>query len=222
MKLFIFLMCCFTFSLSANSFAQQEKVNLDLQGVSIKTLFSEIQRQTNLHFIFNTEQTELLNKLTVKAKEESVKSVLDRVFEGTGFTYTFRDNIIMVRFEGKNPVQQANNEMEIRGVVKDKNGDPLPGVTVLIVGTQLGTATGIDGDFLLRVPERDSVRLRFSFVGMKTKDIPYKKNQPALVVVLEEEAESIGEIVVTGYQQIEKRNFKSSVVKVKTSEIKTN
>lgn len=68
MKLFIFLMCCFTFSLSANSFAQQEKVNLDLQGVSIKTLFSEIQRQTNLHFIFNTEQTEQLNKLTVKQK----------------------------------------------------------------------------------------------------------------------------------------------------------
>ena len=48
MKLFIFLMCCFTFSLSANSFAQQEKVNLDLQGVSIKTLFSEIQRQTTV------------------------------------------------------------------------------------------------------------------------------------------------------------------------------
>ena len=221
MKLFIFLMCCFTFSLSANSFAQQEKVNLDLQGVSIKTLFSEIQRQTNLHFIFNTEQTEQLNKLTVKAKEESVKSVLDRVFEGTGFTYTFRDNIIMVRFEGKNSVQQANKEMEIRGVVKDKSGEPLPGVTVLIVGTQLGTATGMDGDFLLRVPEQDSVRLRFSFVGMKTKDVPYKKNQPALVVVLEEEAESIGEIVVTGYQQIEKRNLTSSVVTVKTSELKT-
>ena len=221
MKLFIFLMCCFTFSLSANSFAQQEKVNLDLQGVSIKTLFSEIQRQTNLHFIFNTEQTEQLNKLTVKAKEESVKSVLDRVFEGTGFTYTFRDNIIMVRFEGKNSVQQANKEMEIRGVVKDKSGEPLPGVTVLIVGTQLGTATGMDGDFLLRVPEQDSVRLRFSFVGMKTKDVPYKKNQPALVVVLEEEAESIGEIVVTGYQQIEKRNLTSSVVTVKTSELQT-
>ena len=221
MKLFIFLMCCFTFSLSANSFAQQEKVNLDLQGVSIKTLFSEIQHQTNLHFIFNTEQTEQLNKLTVKAKEESVKSVLDRVFEGTGFTYTFRDNIIMVRFEGKNPVQQANKEMEIRGVVKDKSGEPLPGVTVLIVGTQLGTATGMDGDFLLRVPEQDSVRLRFSFVGMKTKDVPYKRNQLALVVVLEEEAESIGEIVVTGYQQIEKRNLTSSVVTVKTSELKT-
>ena len=82
MKLFVFFMCCFTFSLSANSFAQQEKVNLDLREVSVKTLFSEIQRQTNLHFIFNTEQTARLNKLTVKAKDETVKSVLDRVFAG--------------------------------------------------------------------------------------------------------------------------------------------
>lgn len=221
MKLFVFLMCCFTFSLSANSFAQQEKVNLDLREVSVKTLFSEIQRQTNLHFIFNTEQTARLNKLTVEAKDETVKSVLDRVFAGTGFTYTFRDDIIMVRFVGEEPVRQANKEMEIRGVVKDKTGEPLPGVTVLIVGTQLGTATGVDGDFLLRVPERDSVMLQFSFVGMKTKDVSFRKGQKPLVVVLDEEAESLGEIVVTGYQQIEKRNLTSSVVTVKTSDLKT-
>ena len=140
MKLFIFLMCCFTFSLSANSFAQQEKVNLDLRDVSIKTLFSEIQRQTKLHFIFSSEQANRLDKLTVKATDETVKSVLDRIFEGTGFTYTFRDDIIMVRFEGEKTVRQAEKEMEIRGVVKDKNGEPLPGVTVLVGGTTLGTA----------------------------------------------------------------------------------
>ena len=87
MKLFIFLMCCFTFSLSANSFAQQEKVNLDLRDVSIKTLFSEIQRQTKLHFIFSSEQANRLDKLTVKATDETVKSVLDRIFEGTGYLY---------------------------------------------------------------------------------------------------------------------------------------
>lgn len=221
MKLFTFLMCCFTFSLSANSFAQQEKVNLDLKNVSIKTLFGEIQRQTNLHFIFNTEQAALMDKLTVKAKNEAVKSVLDRIFSGTGFTYTFRDKIIMVRFQGKATAQQQQKEMEIRGVVKDKVGEPMPGVTVLIVGTQLGTATGINGDFLLRVPEQDSVTLRFSFVGMKTKDVRFKRGQQALVVVMDEETESIGEIVVTGYQQIEKRNLTSSVVTVKTSELKT-
>ncbi|AZS29646.1 SusC/RagA family TonB-linked outer membrane protein [Butyricimonas faecalis] len=221
MKLFMILMCCFTFSLSANSFAQQEKVNLDLRDVSIKTLFSEIQRQTKLHFIFSSEQANRLDKLTVKATDETVKSVLDRIFEGTGFSYTFRDDIIMVRFEGEQAAQQVKKEMEIRGVVKDKNGDPLPGVTVLVGGTTLGTATDGKGEFLLKVPEQESVALHFSFVGMKTQELVFKKGQQPLTVVMEEDSESIEEIVVTGYQQIEKRNLTSSVVTVKTSELQT-
>ena len=221
MKLFMILMCCFTFSLSANSFAQQERVNLDLRDVSIKTLFSEIQRQTKLHFIFSNEQANRLDKLTVKATDETVKSVLDRIFEGTGFTYTFRDDIIMVRFEGEKTVRQAEKEMEIRGVVKDKNGEPLPGVTVLVGGTTLGTATDAKGEFLLKVPERESVALHFSFVGMKTRELVFKKGQKPLTVVMEEDSENIEEIVVTGYQQIEKRNLTSSVVTVKTSELQT-
>ena len=221
MKLFMILMCCFTFSLSANSFAQQEKVNLDLRDVSIKTLFSEIQRQTKLHFIFSSEQANRLDKLTVKATDETVKSVLDRIFEGTGFSYTFRDDIIMVRFEGEQAAQQVKKEMEIRGVVKDKNGDPLPGVTVLVGGTTLGTATDGKGEFLLKVPEQESVALHFSFVGMKMRELVFKKGQQPLTVVMEEDSESIEEIVVTGYQQIEKRNLTSSVVTVKTSELQT-
>ena len=221
MKLFMILMCCFTFSLSANSFAQQEKVNLDLRDVSIKTLFNEIQRQTKLHFIFSSEQANRLDKLTVKATDETVKSVLDRIFEGTGFSYTFRDDIIMVRFEGEQAAQQVKKEMEIRGVVKDKNGDPLPGVTVLVGGTTLGTATDGKGEFLLKVPEQESVALHFSFVGMKTRELVFKKGQQPLTVVMEEDSESIEEIVVTGYQQIEKRNLTSSVVTVKTSEFQT-
>ena len=105
--------------------------------------------------------------------------------------------------------------------MKDKNGEPLPGVTVLIVGTTLGSATDGNGEFLLKVPVQDSVALRFSFVGMKTKDVTFKNGQKPLTIILEDESESLGEIVVTGYQQIEKRNLTSSVVTVKTSELKT-
>ena len=221
MKIFILFMCCFTFSLSARSFAQQEKVNLDLRGASVDMLFSEIQRQTNLHFIFNNEQMANMDKLTVKAKDEMVTSVLDRVFKGTGFTYTFRDKIIMVRYVGVPAEQQQEKFMEIKGVVKDTKGEPVPGVTVLIVGTQLGCATNEKGEFQLKIAEQDSIKLQFSFIGMKTKDILFKKGDKNLIVVLEDETESLGEIVVTGYQRIEKRNLTSSVVTVKTSDLKT-
>lgn len=205
MKLFIFLMCCFTFSLSANSFAQQEKVNLDLRDVSIKTLFSEIQRQTKLHFIFSSEQANRLDKLTVKATDETVKSVLDRIFEGTGFTYTFRDDIIMVRFEGEKTVRQAEKEMEIRGVVKDKNGEPLPGVTVLVGGTTLGNGHGCERGIPFESSRTGECGFAFFFRGMKTQELVFKKGQKPLTVVMEEDSENIEEVVVTGYQQIEKR-----------------
>lgn len=221
MKIFILFMCYFTFTLSAKSVAQQEKINLDLRDVSVDMLFSEIQRQTNLHFIFNNEQMASMDKLTVQAKNEAVTSVLDRVFRGTGFTYTFRDKIIMVRYVGVPAEQQQEKQMEIKGVVKDQNGEPLPGVTVLIVGTHLGSATNEKGEFQLKITEQDSVKLQFSFIGMKTKDVVFKKGDKDLLIVLEDETESLGEIVVTGYQQIEKRNLTSSVVTVKTSELKT-
>lgn len=68
-------------------------------------------------------------------------------------------------FEGEKTVRQAEKEMEIRGVVKDKNGEPLPGVTVLVGGTTLGTATDAKGEFLLKVPEHGECGFAFFFRG---------------------------------------------------------
>lgn len=220
MKLFLILMCGFTFSLSARSLAQDERVNLDLQNVSVNTLLNEIQRQTALHFIFNSDQMNPLPQLTVKAKNESVKSVLDRTFKNVGLTYTFRDNIIMVRI-GAEQSPQTVKKMDIKGVVKDKNNQPMPGVSILIVGTRLGCATDQNGEFSLQVPEEDEVTLSFSFIGMQHKEVVFQKGQLPLEVVLLEDIANLSEVVVTGYQQIEKRNLTSSAVTVKTSDLKT-
>ena len=84
MKLCISLMLFFTLGLSASTLGQQERVNLDLKNVSIKVLFDEIQKQTNLFFVFNTEQAKSLCTFSVKAKDETVESVLNKVLENTG------------------------------------------------------------------------------------------------------------------------------------------
>ena len=72
MKLCISFMLCFTLGLSASTVAQQQKVNLDLSNVSMKVLFNEIQKQTNLYFVFNTEQTQKLGTFSVQANDEAV------------------------------------------------------------------------------------------------------------------------------------------------------
>ena len=83
-------MCVFTFSVSAESLAQQERVSLNLKDVAVRALFDEIQRQTNLYFVFNTELTDRLGQLSVNVKDETVENVLQQILKGTGLTYKFR------------------------------------------------------------------------------------------------------------------------------------
>ena len=87
MKLTVLFIFVFSFTLVANTSAQQERVNLNLKNVSIRTLFGEIQKQTALSFVYNMELTQHLGQVSVKAKQEAVESVLNRVLANTGLSY---------------------------------------------------------------------------------------------------------------------------------------
>ena len=86
----------------------------------------------------------------------------------------------------------------IRGIVKDKEGTPLPGVTILIKGSTVGVSTDVKGEYVMNVEKRDSLVLSFSFVGMKTKEVKWT-GQQTLNVVLEEDVSEVEEVVVIGY-----------------------
>lgn len=72
------------------------KVTLHLSGVSVSTLFNEIQKQTKLDFVYNTELLETITPISVTAEKESVFDVLNRLFNGTGFIFKKSGNIITV------------------------------------------------------------------------------------------------------------------------------
>ena len=219
MRMCLVLLSCFTFSLSANSFAQQERVSLKMKEVTVKMLLDEIQRQTNLHFIFNTEQTNSLGKVSVEVKDETVETVLVRLFEGTDLTYSFKGNIIVVKRRADEiQGQQQQSMLRVAGKVTDEKKQVLPGVTVRLEGTTVGTATNSMGVFTLMLPVREGF-LEFSFVGFKNKRVRFTEASDSLNVVLEEEVNTMDEVVITGYQRIDKRKNASSVISVKGSEL---
>lgn len=97
----------------------------------------------------------------------------------------------------------------VSGTVKDTGGELLPGVTVVIKGTTLGTATNIDGEFTLtNVP--DGATLVISFVGMKSQEIVVG-NQTSFNVVLEPEAIGLDEVIAIGYTTRKKGEITGSV-----------
>lgn len=87
--------------------------------------------------------------------------------------------------------------ISVKGVTKDESGSPIPGVTVVLKGTSQGTISDVDGSYTLKDVNRNGV-LIFSFVGMKSQELPIN-GQSVIDVVLKSDVEDLSEVVVVGY-----------------------
>ena len=101
----------------------------------------------------------------------------------------------------------AGSVVTLTGTVLDKSSEPLPGASVLVKGTSNGVATDVDGKFKIRLQPTSSTVLVFSFVGMKPREIPYSAFKDGAKVVLEDDSNSLDNVVVTGYANIRKDSF---------------
>ena len=107
----------------------------------------------------------------------------------------------------------AVNAQEIRGVVSDVNGEPLIGVSVFVDGTTLGTATGVDGDYVIDIPSAKGKTLVFSMIGLSEKRVTIG-NTTTINVTLEEDSNFLDETVVIGYASVKRRDLMGSVTSV--------
>ncbi|NLY25588.1 MAG: TonB-dependent receptor plug domain-containing protein, partial [Bacteroidales bacterium] len=103
-------------------------------------------------------------------------------------------------------------QVQVRGNVSDSQGEPIPGVTVLVKGTQQGVITDIDGNYNISVPGSASV-LVFSFVGMDTQEVVVG-NRTTIGVVLTETLFGLDEIIVVGYGTMRKSDVSGAVASV--------
>ena len=125
----------------------------------------------------------------------SLEEALRQVLDGTKLTYEIQQDVIVIREQQEQ--QQSPKERKITGKVTDEEGMPLPGVTVLIKGTQLGTATDGDGNYQLTVPAQGHA-LVFTMVGMETREETIGERSEINVTMVADVNE-MKEVVVTGY-----------------------
>lgn len=112
----------------------------------------------------------------------------------------------------------AAQNMTVTGVVKDSDGVPLAGVSVLVMGTKTGTTTGFDGDYKISVAKGKT--LRFSFIGFETVDI--KADKAKIDLTMNPEALTMETVVVTGYSSVELRKSTGAVAVVTSDKLKDN
>lgn len=115
---------------------------------------------------------------------------------------------------------QQQKEILLRGSVKDKDGLPLPGVTVQVKGTTQGTTTDADGEYYIMVKNVEKPVLVFSFVGMKTQEVSFQKGKHRINVVMEEDQQEMQEVVVNGIYTRNIESFTGSVATFSGDDLK--
>ncbi len=196
MKLTWLLLFAALMQVSGANYAQTTKVNLAGKNLTLEEVFEKIEAQSEFSIFYNLQQVDLSKRIDASFEGELVDKVLASVLEGTDLTYSVNNRLIVVHKKDiETGLSSSAQQGAIGGKVTDRNGIGLPGVTVVIKGTASGTVTDMDGNFSVpNVPETG--RLIFSFIGMKTQEIPVA-GKTAINVTMEEAIFGVDEVVVT-------------------------
>lgn len=209
MKLGIVFMLAFCLNLSATVYSQFSRVTLQLNNVTLENFIHAVKQQTGVSFLYNSALFKSAQKISVNVNNEQLEVVLKDIFGKEGFYVDFQDEVIIIKKAKKYELPQISEKKTIQGIVRDANGQTLPGVSVIIKGTHTGVSTDIDGKFEVRVDNDPNVVLLFSFVGMKNQEIRIGHNA-SLQVVLQSDTKALEEVVVTGYQTISRERATGS------------
>ena len=219
MKLTIALLIGFMMTVTAaNTYSQKTRLDVNLSNTSIKDLFQFIEKNSEFVFLYRSDDFNTAKKVDIDFKDASINQILDEALKDEKVVYDVYERQIVIR-KSIEPVvsDQQPQKKEISGTVKDAKGLALPGVSVIVKGTETGTVTDVEGKFRLTV-SAEAKMLTFSFVGMKAQEIAIAAKSNLSIVMLEETV-GLEEVVAVGYGKSSRKNLTSAVTSVKAEEL---
>ena len=149
--------------------ASSQKVVLEVQNATLNVALNQLKNQAGVRLLFDEAKASQVQCADCRLVNVELQTALDRLLEGTDWGYQEIEGVYVVK--QLPPMAQA---VPVKGKVVDENGEPLPGVSVVLKGTTTGVATDINGEFTLLAIVRD----KESFLPkaddvIKTDDILY-------------------------------------------------
>ncbi|HPR84492.1 MAG TPA: carboxypeptidase-like regulatory domain-containing protein, partial [Prolixibacteraceae bacterium] len=147
MKMIVILIIVLGLTASyAESDAQTAKLNLKIKSGKVKDVIEEIERQTDLSFMYDNNIFKVDREISIDAENESVKDIVEKLISGQNLKYELLNRYIVITPKSE---QQPGSQQQktVSGKVTDSTGTPLPGVSVVIKGTTSGTVTDADGKY---------------------------------------------------------------------------
>ena len=222
MKLTTLLFIVALFQIQANNtYSQNTKITLKLDNVSIEDVFKNIETLSEFKFLYNHKRIDADRKVSINFNKERISDILESLFSDTDIYFKVRKKqIILKTGKNKKPVIKIETSIlqqtEIKGTITDPNGVPIPGVNILVVGTNKGTQTDFDGNYSINANDGDT--LRFSFLGYSSVDVVVGP-QAVYDLSMKENVSDLEEVVVVGYSTAIKKTITSSVASIKAEKL---
>lgn len=200
-------------------------VSIKANNVELRKVLSRIEDEVSVKFVYSSTVIQPNRRVSVKADQRKLSEVLAMVLEPLDISYrVIGGQIMLTRVETS--ASSAPSELEVQpvtdqtvtGTVTDEGGAVLPGVNVLVKGTQRGTTTDQKGNYLLTI-EDPSATLVFSFVGYEPQEVTVG-NRSSIDISLRTDTKALSEVIVVGYGTVKKSDLTGSVAKVGEDNIK--
>lgn len=203
----------FVFSLSFPAFAQNKQISLSVQDATLKTIFSQIEKQSSYRFSYRDADIDNIADVSIQVANGTINGVLDQILQPKNLQYSVSSNKVMIT-----PTQskKQGKVKVISGTVADDKGEPIIGANVSVKGVAMGTITGVDGDFSIEAAQ--GAILQISYVGYISKEVSVN-NQSVYKIVMVEDTQALDEVVVVGYGTQKKVNLTGAVATVKGDDI---
>ncbi|MCO5238318.1 MAG: SusC/RagA family TonB-linked outer membrane protein, partial [Chitinophagaceae bacterium] len=216
----------FAVMLQATAKSNAQTVTYAAESVSLEKVFVVIKQQTGYVFFYREEDIRGLPAVSVSFRNTPLGVALQETLKGQPLQYNIQGNTIFItaadigRRKAVVPKEIISEDLaiEISGVVRDKGGAPLEGVSVTVKGTQMGTTTNADGRFQLSVSSVNNLELVFSFVGYATQTVK-AGSRTVFDIVLEEAVADLNDIVVVGYGTQRRGNITGAVSSVSAKDL---
>lgn len=209
------------FGLHAAAWSTAQNVTLSAKDLPLSKVFKEINRQTGYEFVYSINMLRDAAPVSLDVTNMPVEKVLDLCFQKTVFTYVINERIVTVRKKAV-PSSPADAEpraiLEIRGTVREAQGEPMPGVNVVVKGTMRGTTTDSDGQYT--IVARNGDVLVFSFIGYNRQEVTIDGGT-VIDVTLTPAPTELNEVIVNGIFQIQKESFTGAATVVTKEQIKS-
>lgn len=215
LKLFI-LLCCVHVA-NANVFSQEQRLDVAFENEKMLDVIDYLQRQTGFQFFYLKQNLAVASNVTLSMKQATLAEILDNVLKDHGFSYEIQDGIVIIKVADDD--KEKKKSLTVKGFVYDEKKQPMPGVTVQVVGTSVGTATTERGWFAIDLPILKG-KLKFSFVGYHDQEVEFTEKTDTLKIYMKEEVSHLNEVQVRAYGTQNKREVISAISTITAEDIK--